>query len=147
MKVMVAHEVEISRSAEEVFDYSSDQSNEPQWNPHMERCEKLTDGPVGAGTRYQVVLKGRPMIVECVRFDRPRTWATLSDVPEGWIAKAGLEGSVVPTAHGVRLAMRMWIEPRGLAGLAAPLTSLLLKPAWRRDLANIKSILETPTPT
>jgi uncharacterized protein YndB with AHSA1/START domain len=139
MKATVAHEVEIHRSAEDVFDYCSDHTNEPRWNPHMERCENLTKGPVGVGTRFSMVIADKAMIGECVRFDRPNTWAVVGEMPMG---KAGLEGRVIPTARGARLAMRMWIEPRGLAGLAAPLIRFRLKAAWRRDLANIKSILE-----
>jgi uncharacterized protein YndB with AHSA1/START domain len=141
MKAVVEHEVEINRSAEDVFDYCSDPSTEPQWNPQMNSCEKLTDGPLGVGARYRIVIKGKPMIVECIRFGRPKTWSTRSESP---LMKAGLDGRVVPTSHGARVSMRMWIEPRGLAGLAAPLIRLLLKPAWRRDLANIKCILDSP---
>jgi hypothetical protein len=39
----------IGRPVDVVFDYVADQSNEPQYNPHMVRAEKITPGPVGKG--------------------------------------------------------------------------------------------------
>ncbi len=142
MMATVEHEVQIHRSAEDVFDYCCDTTNEPQWNPHMARCEKLTDGPVGVGSRFLMVIDGKPMRGECVRHDRPWRWAMTGEGPFG---KAGLEGRVVPVSPGVRVAMRMWIEPRGLLGLAAPLLRPLLRRRWQRDLERIKSLLESRT--
>ena len=58
------------RPAEVVFGYCSDHTNEIEWNPAMRRVAKITDGPVGAGTRYEMeFLPGRPIVAECA--DRP----------------------------------------------------------------------------
>jgi uncharacterized membrane protein len=35
-------EIVIGRPVDTVFDYVADQSNEPQYNPHMVRAEKIT---------------------------------------------------------------------------------------------------------
>ena len=43
--VVVQAEVDIKRSPQAVFDYCSDPSHEPEWNPMMKRAVKLTDGP------------------------------------------------------------------------------------------------------
>jgi len=54
----------------------ADERNEPRYNPRILRAERVTDGPAGAGTRFQAELKamGRtmPMTVEVTEFDRPR---------------------------------------------------------------------------
>jgi hypothetical protein len=42
-----------------VFDYCSDNRNELEWNPSAISIEKLTDGPVGLGTKYLARWKGR----------------------------------------------------------------------------------------
>jgi uncharacterized protein YndB with AHSA1/START domain len=49
--VVVEPEVVIKRSPEAVFDYASDPSHEPEWNPMMKRIAKLSDGPVAGGHR------------------------------------------------------------------------------------------------
>ena len=43
----------IQRPPEEVFDYLSDPRNELEWNPKVRVMEKLTDGPVGVGTKFR----------------------------------------------------------------------------------------------
>ena len=65
--------VEIARSPLEVFDYCSDLSNEREWSPgSMNSVEKLTDGPVGVGTRYLAEWQqGGPNTVEYTRFEPP----------------------------------------------------------------------------
>jgi hypothetical protein len=45
---------DIHRSAEAVFDYCSDHAREPEWNSKMKDVEKLTDAPIGVGTRYRM---------------------------------------------------------------------------------------------
>jgi len=45
---------EIRRPAEVVFGYCSDHANEIEWNPEMRRVAKISDGPVGVGTRYEM---------------------------------------------------------------------------------------------
>lgn len=38
-------EIRIGRPVEVVFDHVADQTNEPLYNPHMVRAEKITPGP------------------------------------------------------------------------------------------------------
>ena len=45
--VVVQAEVDIKRSPQVVFDFCSDPSHEPEWNPMMKCAVKLTDGPAG----------------------------------------------------------------------------------------------------
>ena len=42
----------IGRPPEEVFDFLADARNEVHWNAWARRIEKLSDGPVGRGTRF-----------------------------------------------------------------------------------------------
>jgi uncharacterized protein YndB with AHSA1/START domain len=64
--------IDIARSAEVVFGYCSDHTNETEWNPAMRRVAKTTDGPIGVGTRYELeFLPGPPIAAECVRFAPP----------------------------------------------------------------------------
>jgi hypothetical protein len=92
------------------FDYLSDHRAELEWNPRCERMEKLTEGPVGVGTRYRAKWRSSPSVeLETVAFERPRSWTThnsgpievtftcrLEAVPEGTRLHAAFE----PTPHG-----------------------------------------------
>ena len=51
-------EVTIKAPLHEVFDVVADERNEPRYNPRIVRAEKVSEGPVGAGTRFVAEPKG-----------------------------------------------------------------------------------------
>ena len=76
----VENSIGIAAPAEKVFDYVTDVRREREWNPQLRQAEKLTPGPIGAGTRYRVRF-GRGVgtaIIEDTAFDRPRSWSAVS---------------------------------------------------------------------
>jgi uncharacterized protein YndB with AHSA1/START domain len=138
--VVVEAEADIDRPPEEVFDYCSDHRHEPEWNLMMKRIEKLTDGPIGTGTRYAAeFVKGPPMVMECTRHERPSTWSSTGK-SRALTAAGGWR--VLPTADGSHLVMRVEMELHGLLKLATPLVRRREQPMFQRDLDNIKARLE-----
>lgn len=107
---VIRNSVVIRCSPEEAFDYLSDHRAELEWNPKCEVMEKLTDGPVGLGTRYRAKWKGSPEVVlETLGYERPRSWTMhnggpievtftcrLEPVPEGTVLRVDFE----PRPHG-----------------------------------------------
>jgi uncharacterized protein YndB with AHSA1/START domain len=74
----VENAIEIRASCERVFDYCTDMLREPEWNPRMRQVAKTTDGPIGAGTRWETgFMKNDAMIVEYMHFERPTTWESV----------------------------------------------------------------------
>jgi uncharacterized protein YndB with AHSA1/START domain len=72
---VIEAEADIQRSPEEVFAYCSDHTHEPEWNIKMKDVAKLTDAPIGLGTRYRMEFTSAPSVIsECVRFERPSVW-------------------------------------------------------------------------
>ena len=69
-------QITIGRPVELVFDYVTDQTNEPLYNPKMVGAEKETAGPIGKGTRFRSAVRsgGRTaeMLIENTGYDRPR---------------------------------------------------------------------------
>jgi hypothetical protein len=56
----VSGEILINRPVEQVFDSVADQRNEPSYNPRMLQSEKITEGPIGVGTRFRATaMSGR----------------------------------------------------------------------------------------
>ena len=133
-------EVDIRCSLEAVFDYCSDLSHEPEWNPMMKRIEKITDGPIGVGARYATEFtKGPQMVIEYTSYEPPTRWASVGDSGR---LKASGDGRVAPTPDGTHLIMRMELEPHGLLKLATPLLRRRLQSMYKRDVSNIKARLE-----
>ena len=138
--VTLEHAVDISRSSEQVFDYCSDLTREPEWNPKLKHVEKLSDGPEGVGTRYRAeFVRGDPVVIECVRFARPTAWAMVGDSHR---LKANFEGQVRPAGSGAHLVMRMELRPKGLLALVAPLLRIYMQRQQERNVSAIRAVLE-----
>lgn len=54
---MKLHETRlIHRPQQEAFEYTSDFSNLASWDPGIAESKKVTDGPVGVGSRFDVIV-------------------------------------------------------------------------------------------
>ena len=140
MSAVIENTVEISRTPEEVFDYLADQGNEVHWNPDCVSIQKLTDGPIGVGTRFQAKWKQGPVIEStCTLFERPRM---LRYENAGRIAvvltvtlQATPGGGTLMTSRGV------W-TPNGWFRLAFPVFIRVMRRAERGVIANARRALE-----
>ena len=56
MKFRVELDVEIKRPVREVFDFLADVENNPKWAAEFVEVEKITDGPIGRGTTFRMIL-------------------------------------------------------------------------------------------
>jgi uncharacterized protein YndB with AHSA1/START domain len=129
----------IERNAEDVFDYLSDLRNELEWNPGVESMEKITDGPVGIGTRYLAKWRQSKRIeVECVAFDRPRSWSYTNGGPVSVTFTAAL----TPHPTGTSLVVRFDARPHGWMRLAFPVFMQIMKRQERANMVNLKKALE-----
>ena len=127
----------MAASPVEVFDFCSDLRNELVWNPNAEQVDKLTDAPVGPGTRFRARwANAGEVTVDVFEFDRPKHWATRS-VARGM--EVVFRGAVSEEDGRTRYVARMEVRPIGLARLYAPLALLAMR---RQDTTNMRLIKE-----
>ncbi len=140
MAVLIENTTEIGRSPEEVFDYLSDQRNELAWNPDCVLMEKLTDGPVGVGTRFRAKWKQGPVVfTEVTAYERPRTWTYVNGGSIGCTLTVTLE----PLADGrTRLTARGLWSASGPARLFFPIFIRIMRRAERQVMVNCRRALE-----
>ncbi|MGH2710896.1 MAG: SRPBCC family protein [Actinomycetota bacterium] len=68
--ISVESSVTIARRVEDVFAFVTDTTNDPQWHKDVIQATKISEGPIGRGTTFTVVVKfmgkkeGRWEIVE-----------------------------------------------------------------------------------
>jgi uncharacterized protein YndB with AHSA1/START domain len=137
---IIVAEVDIRRSPEHVFDYCSDHRHEPEWNPMIRKVEKLTDGPIGVGTRYSIqFVKAPTMVMECTEYERPAAWSLAGSSTA--LTARGVN-RVAPTGDGAHLVMRMELEPHGALKLVGPILRRRMQTMFERDLENIRTRLE-----
>jgi hypothetical protein len=144
---LITGEITIERSLEEVFDFVSDECNEPSYNSEMTMAERTSDGPIGLGSRFRAVVRsgGRsvPMEIEFTAFDRPvrlGSRAVMSGmVTDGELTFEGVGGSTV---------MRWsWdVQPEGALRMLAPLVWWIGDRQERRVWSGLKRCLEARPP-
>lgn len=131
---------EIARTPEDVFDYLSDQGNEPEWNPDCISMELLTPGPVAVGSKFRAKWKQGPVVfTEVTAFDRPRRWSYTNGGPISCVLTVTLEA--LPEG-GTRMTSRGEWSAHGFMRLIFPIFMRTMRRAETRTNANAKRALE-----
>jgi hypothetical protein len=144
----IAGEIIIGRPVDVVFDYVADQTNEPEYNPRMVLAEKITEGPVGKGTRFRsaVAAGQRPaqMLIEYTGYDRPRQLQSEIRMNQ---AEFSYQLTFEPALGGTRMRWAGQIRPKGGWRIAGPLIQWLGTRQERRIWTAMKRQLETGSAT
>ena len=133
----------ICRPVDVVFDTVADQRNEPRYNPAMSRSEKITDGPIGVGTRFRATTAGRrrplDMLIEYTGFDRPHSLASSTRM-----AAADIHGTLTFAPHpaGTLLRWSWEVSPNRTYRLLTPLIAWLGGRLEQRTWTGLKQMLE-----
>ena len=139
---VIRNSVVLKCSQEVVFDYLSDHRAELEWNPKCERMEKLTDGPIGLGTRYRAKWKSSPVVeLETVAFERPQSWTMHNGGPIEVTLTCRLEA--VP--EGTRLHVDFEPTPHGWLRLAFPLFLVIMRRDERANMGHLRDAVERRT--
>jgi polyketide cyclase/dehydrase/lipid transport protein len=120
-------ETTIVCSAEKAFDLMADARNEPQWNSKVSRSELEGDGPIGRGSRFTVVNRGKEYDAVIETYERPSALRVeVAGAPMDITATL----SFAADSEGTRLTGEFDMRPKGSMKLLFP----LLKPMIRTDL-------------
>ncbi len=145
MNVDVTTEITIDRPVDTVAAYTADPSNAPAWYVNIKSIEWKTAPPVAIGSRvafvarflgqrlaytYEVVdlVPGERLVIRTAQGPFPMettyTWSAVSD-------------------GTTRMTLRNRGEPAGFSKLTAPFMAGAMRRANRKDLAKLRSILES----
>jgi uncharacterized membrane protein len=147
--VDVRTEVVVDRPRQAVADFASDPDNATTWYENIERVEWRTPRPLAVGSRLAFVARflGRRLeytyeVAELVPGERlvMRT----ADGPFPMETTYAWEDA---PGGATRMTLRNRGEPAGFSRAASPMMASAMRRANRRDLAQLKRILEsTPAP-
>jgi uncharacterized protein YndB with AHSA1/START domain len=144
VSVDVVTEIVIDRPVAQVSAYAADPSNAPRWYANIESVDWKTPPPLRVGSAVSFVARflGR-------RLEYTYEFAEL--VPGERLVMRTQQGPFPmettytwsPAADGsTRMTLRNRGEPAGFSKLMAPFMAPAIRRANRKDLANLKSMLE-----
>jgi uncharacterized protein YndB with AHSA1/START domain len=143
--VDVQTEIEIDRPRAEVAAYASDPDNATSWYENIKAVEWKSPKPLAVGSRIAFVAKflGRRLAY---------TYEVKAIVPGERFVMSTAEGPFpMETTYtwedtargGTRMTLRNRGEPAGFSKLVAPMMAAAMRHANRKDLAQLKALLET----
>jgi len=145
LAVDVVTEITIGRPKGVVATYAADPSNAPVWYQNIKSVEWETAPPLQVGSRMAFVANflGRRLaysyeVIEFVPGDRLVMRTSQGPFP--------METTYTWSAVGdgsTRMTLRNRGEPAGFSKLAAPFMAVAMRRANRKDLAQLRSIVES----
>jgi uncharacterized membrane protein len=138
-------EIVVDRPIEEVFAAWADLERSPEWAAPVIERRKVSDGPLGVGTRFHAIdqFPGRR-----VAFDLEITaYEPHSHMAATWFKpmEGGWDARFSDAGGGTHLAMHAEMRPTGLMRLLSPVMAPWAKRQMRKDLQAFKAMLEAAT--
>ena len=141
--IKVEKSIVVHRPTDEVFDFVADQGNAARWQSGIVEIRRLTDGPLGVGTRHTFTrsLMGRRIAAEneYVAFD-PGTRVAFRTTSGPPLLASYV---VAPVPEGAHLTATLDLDVSGIMSIAEPLVARALSRDVVGNLARLKSILES----
>jgi hypothetical protein len=135
----IVNKVRINKSPAEVFNFISDMRNELKWNPDVQFMEKITEGEIGAGTKFRAKWHlSDTLVLTIEKFDRP---AQITFVNGGPI-EVTLNATLAPIESGTELESHFIAKPTGFARAIFPIIKMQLEKQERLNMVNLKYALE-----
>ncbi|HET9722717.1 MAG TPA: SRPBCC family protein [Actinomycetota bacterium] len=140
--------LEVGRPLDEVFAFVGDFANTKDWDPGVASSRKVTDGPVGVGTRYAVdVLFGSrtlPMTYEITAWDPPNRVVLRG---QGSTVTAVDDIRFEATERGTRVRYSADLRLKGLLKLAEPFMRGRFDRTAKDAIAGMRRALEGGPPS
>lgn len=145
MPVDVRTEVEIDRPRADVATFASDPDTAPRWYENIESVEWKTPRPLAVGSRIAFVARflGRRLAYTYeITVLVPAERLVMSTKEGPFPMETSYEWADTPTG-GTRMTLRNRGEPSGFGKVSAPIIARAMRRTNRKDLAQLKHILES----
>jgi uncharacterized protein YndB with AHSA1/START domain len=141
--VDVSTSITINRSVEDVFAYVTDVTNDPAWHTDALEVEKLTEGPIGMGTRWRVRFKPSMGVSEG-NMEVVAHTANHTQTMHGQLGpmEPTITYVVEPTDGGTTFTRRVQIKVSGWMKIMSPMMGMMTRKRNQGFPENLKRVLE-----
>ena len=133
----------LAQAPKDVFQFVTDSANAPKVIPSVVRMEKLTDGPIGVGTRYQEtrLIDGKEQTaeLEIVAFDSGSRYSVRNEA-QG--IETIYEYDLHPENDGTRILLTCHVNAKGLKKAVVPVLVNILKKEDGDHLKRLRAAME-----
>ena len=145
MAVDVVTEIVIARPAEVVASYAADPANAPAWYDNIASATWQTGPPLRTGSRiaFTAHFLGRHLAYSYEVTDYTPAERLVMRTAQGPFPMETTYTWQAIDDRSTRMTLRNRGEPAGFAKLTAPLMAIAIGRANRKDLANLRALLET----
>ena len=143
--VDVVTEIVIARPAAAVAAYAANPSNAPAWYENITSIAWETSPPLRTGSRVAFTARflGRHLAYTYEVTDFTPGQQIVMRTSQGPFPMETTYSWQIIDDRSTRMTLRNRGEPAGFPKIAAPLMGIAMKRATRKDLRNLKAILET----
>ncbi len=125
----VSYTATIKQPIQKVFDVSADPETQLKWDPGTVSVEKLTQGPLGKGSKYRGKFKGMGTVeYEFSEFKSPTGFTHSTKVPMG---KMMHTFSFESTGEGTKFTQVGEFKPNFIGWFMQPMVGSMLKKRFR----------------
>jgi uncharacterized protein YndB with AHSA1/START domain len=130
----------IDRPADDVFRVLADVSNLAAWNPTIKSARKLSDGPAGEGTRFEMEIDGFGAVPHTLEEFRPNEQARY--VPHFKVTSGGHRFRLTAQGQKTTVEHELEMSPKGWYVLMSPLMGMMGRKNLRRTADALKQYVE-----
>jgi hypothetical protein len=138
----VEHSVTIDRSVDEVFSFVGNPDNDTQWGSLIVASQRLSPGPLGAGTKFQqtaTFLGGRiSTVIEITAYEPGRILRYRASEPVALEHCRTFE----ELPDGTRLTFRTEVDAPGRFPLPGSILQTIARRQLEADMEEIKTVME-----
>jgi hypothetical protein len=133
-------EKDIAVAPERAFDLMADARYEPQWNSRVTTSELVSAEPIGQGSRFRTVNRGRPYDATITTYDRP---GQLVFEVTGKAMDITARFTFAPQGAGTRYEGDFEMRPKGALKFAFPLMGGAVRKDLDRQSGSFKRLCES----